>query len=221
MIMNFPPRGITPGQTQTRFASTKPSSYNSESRTVDAVISMGSPVVRFYGTEKLRISPDAVIVDRVGSSGIPVLDSHQQAGISNALGRITKVWFARNALMGTIGFNDTPEGRKAEGMVARGEIAGISAGYTVREWEITDKSGMVLDPEVQRINFDDDLTFTATRWELLECSLVSVPADAAAMVRSLGGNSDRQIVADVRARMMARERMHELQNAVFGDSDDV
>jgi hypothetical protein len=55
------PRGVTPGQTQTRFASTKPSSYNSENRTVDAVISMGSPVVRVYGTEKLRISPDAVM----------------------------------------------------------------------------------------------------------------------------------------------------------------
>jgi phage head maturation protease len=218
--MNYHPRGVTSGQTQTRFASSKPSSYNSESRTVDAVISMGSPVVRFYGTEKLRISPHAVIVDRVASSGIPVLDSHQQTGISNALGRITKVWFARNALMGTIAFNDTPEGRKAEGMVARGEIAGISAGYTVREWEITDANGKVLDPEVQRINFDDDLTFTATSWELLECSLVSVPADSAAMVRSLGGNSDRQIVADIRARMWTRQRMHELGNAVLGDGDD-
>jgi hypothetical protein len=46
---------------------------------------------------------------------------------------------------------------------------------------------------------------------LLECSLVSVPADAAAMVRSLGGNSDRQIVADVRARMLVRHRMETRQ----------
>src|ERR1700738_4414822 len=149
--MTFHPRGWTPGKTEHRFADTAPSSYSSENHTVDAVISEGSPVVRFYGTEKLRIAPDAVIVDRVGSSGIPVLDSHQQTGISNALGRITKVWFARNALMGTIAFNDTTEGRKAEGMVARGEIAGISAGYTVREWEITAAEGNVLDPAVQRI----------------------------------------------------------------------
>jgi phage head maturation protease len=159
-------------------------------------------------------------VDLVTTSGIPVLDSHQQTGISNALGRITKVWFARNALMGTIAFNDTPEGRKAEGMVSRGEIAGINAGYTVREWEITDAKGNVLDPEVQRINFDEDLMFTATRWELVECSLVSVPADSAAMVRSLGGGHDRQIVADIRARMWTRQRMHELENAVMGDGDD-
>jgi phage head maturation protease len=118
--------------------------------------------------------------------------------------------------MGTIAFNDTTEGRKAEGMVARGEIAGISAGYTVREWEITDKSGKVLDPEVQRVNFDDDLTFTATRWELLECSLVSVPADSAAMVRSLGGNADHRIIANVRARMMARHRIS-LRQSMYDD----
>jgi phage head maturation protease len=217
--MNFHPPGWTPGKTEHRFADTAPSSYSSQNHTVDAVISMGSPVVRFYGTEKLRISPDAVIVERIGSSGVPVLDSHQQTGISNALGRIVKVWFVRNALMGTIAFNDTPEGRKAEGMVARGEIAGISAGYTVREWEITDAKGNVLDPEVQRINFDDNLTFTATRWELLECSLVSVPADSAAMVRSLGGSHDRQIVADIKSRMWTRQRMHELENAVLGDGD--
>jgi phage head maturation protease len=205
--MNYHPRGVAPGQTQTRFASTKPSSYDAETRTVNCVISTGSPVVRFYGTEKLRISADAIDLSRMSSSGIPVLDSHQQTGISNALGRIVKVWFARNALMGTIAFNDTPEGRKAEGMVARGEIAGISAGYTVREWEITDKSGKVLDPEVQRINFDDDLTFTAKRWELVESSLVSVPSDSAAMVRSLGGSHDRQIVADIKTRMLVRHRI--------------
>jgi len=33
-----------------------------------------------------------------------------------------------------------------------------------------------------RINFDGDLTFAALRWELLETSLVTVPADAAASI---------------------------------------
>jgi phage head maturation protease len=214
--MNFVPRGITPGQTQTRFADVAPSSYDAKSRTVNCVISMGSPVVRFYGTEKLRISPDAVDLSRMQSSGIPLLDSHNQHSIENSLGRFTKTWFTRNALMGQITFNDTERGRLAEGMVARREIAGISAGYTVREWEITDAKGNVLDPEVQRINFEDDLTFEATRWSLLEGSLVTVPADSAAMVRSMGGSSDRQIVADVQARMLARHRIS-LRQAMYDD----
>ena len=54
------PKGWHAGLVEKRFADTKPSSYDSKTRTVDAVISMGSPVVRFYGTEVLRITPEAV-----------------------------------------------------------------------------------------------------------------------------------------------------------------
>jgi phage head maturation protease len=45
-----------------------------------------------------------------------------------------------DAFMGRLAFNQTAEGRNAEGMVARGEIAGISAGYRVEEWEAQGKS---------------------------------------------------------------------------------
>jgi phage head maturation protease len=193
--MSGQPKRWGAGSTDTRFADVAPSSYDAMARTVECVISKGTAVQRFYGTECLRISPQAVILDRMKSSGIPLLDSHEQRGISNALGRVLNVTFRGGALCGVLAFNDTPEGRKAEGMVARGEIAGISAGYTVREWEITDSAGKLLDPEVQRLNFDDDLTFTASRWELLECSLVSVPADAAAVIRNFGTGRDRQLPA--------------------------
>lgn len=186
-------RALFGGEIDTRFADVKPSSYNEKARTVDAVISVGSPVQRFYGTEVLRISKDAVDTSRMNSAGIPLLDSHQQSGIDNHLGRFTKTWIARDALMGTIQFNDTPRGRQAEGMVKRGEIAGISAGYTVNEWQITDANGRVIDPEIERIRYDeDDLTFTAIKWSLHEASLVSVPADPQSYIRSLGSGKDRQ-----------------------------
>jgi phage head maturation protease len=191
--------------------------HNAEFRTVDAIISMGSPVRRFYGTEVLRIAPDAVIVDRLASSGIPLLDSHQVSGISNALGRVTRVWFSGGALMGALAFNATAEGRKAEGMVARGEIAGISAGYCVRKWEIADQDGKVIDPEKEMVRWDDDLTFTATKWELHECSLVSVPADSMSGVRSLGSVTT---LADIRAQMQARQNMVFRQARAFGDTDE-
>jgi hypothetical protein len=61
-------------------------------------------------------------------------------------------------------------------------------------------------------------TFEAVRWELLECSLVSCPADAGASIRFHAGGFDRALVSadlseDVRIRnlvkmrMMARQRM--------------
>jgi hypothetical protein len=212
------PRGWNPASVSHRFADSRPTSFDKQSRTVDCCISMGSPVQRFYGTEVLRISPAAVNLDRMtGGSIIPLLDSHQTAGINNALGRFQKTWFQRGGLMGTIAFNETPNGELAMGMVERGEIAGISAGYTVNEWQITDSEGRVIDPENERIGWDQDgLVYTATRWSLHEGSLVSVPADSLSGIRSFGSGTDRAFggvgqhhgVADIRARMNARQRMY-------------
>jgi hypothetical protein len=226
------PRGWSVGKTETRFADSKPTSFDAKTRTVDCVISMGSPVQRFYGTECLRITPEAVNLDRMkGGSMIPLLDSHQAGGINNALGRFQKVWFNRGALMGQIRFNETANGQQAMGMVQRGEIAGISAGYAVREWEITDEKGKVIDPEVERIRWDEDgLKFTATLWDLHEGSLVSVPADPKSSIRSFGSGVDHAAFIgtsanEVLARMQARQRMQERQTAyddrraVIGSSD--
>lgn len=188
-----------------------PITYDQENHTVEAVISMGSPVKRVYGTEVLRIAPDAVDLSRLYEGGIPLLDHHSQAGIDRVLGRITDAWIERGAVMGRIKFAQTEQGRKAEGMVARGELSGISAGYRVDRWQITDADGDVV--EERDVRWDDDLTFTATRWQLFEASLVGVPADAVAMVRSMsiGG----PIVANVFARMQARQRMHDRMMKAF------
>lgn len=199
------PRGWSANHIIRRFSSTAPSSYNAADHTVDCVISMGSPVTRFYGTEVLRISPEAVGLERMqNGSMIPLLDSHQSGGIANALGRFKDVWFSRGGLMGKIAFNQTPNGKLAEGMVERGEIAGISAGYMVREWEISDADGQVLDPDDTHIRWDDNLTFTATRWDLHEASLVAVPADHLSGIRSIGAVTDIDLV-NRRARMTARQ----------------
>jgi hypothetical protein len=217
------PRGWNPATIEHRFADTRPSSFDAATRTADCCISMGSPVVRFYGTEVLRISPEAVNLDRMkAGSIIPLLDSHQGVGIANALGRFTQTWFQRGGLMGKIAFNETPQGQLAMGMVERGEIAGISAGYSVNQWEITDAKGNVIDPDVDRIRWDDDgLTFTATRWALHEGSLVSVPADPLSGIRSFGTGRDRATFIgisnrapdDVLVRMQVRQRMHERSQA--------
>src|SRR5438477_9619343 len=130
------PKGWHPGQTDTRFANVAPRSLDLKSRSVEAVISRGADVQRVYGTERLRISPDAVVVDRLARSGIPLLDSHQQGGLANMLGTIQRVWFDAGALMGKLSFNQTPQGEMAMGMVERGEVVGISAGYKVLSWEV-------------------------------------------------------------------------------------
>jgi phage head maturation protease len=188
-----------------------PLSYDKHQHTVEAVVSRGSPVKRVYGTEVLRISREAVDLSRLHEGGVPLLDHHKQDGIDSVLGKLVDTWFDRGALMGRFKFAQTKQGRKAEGMVARGELTGISAGYAVDEWMITDADGDVVDE--RNVRWDDDLTFTATRWQLFEASLVGVPADAASSIRSLGGGA-AGVIADVRARMEARVRMHARQRMV-------
>jgi HK97 family phage prohead protease len=206
-------KGWHPGMIETRVADLTAASYDAKTHSVETVISRGVPVKRFYGTETLRIHPKSVITTRLDSPGIPVLDSHQQASINNVLGRINKIWFDDKALIGRLQFTATPEGRKAEGMVARREIGGVSAGYRVEEWRITDEDGDEFDPEVDRMRMDEEYNFEAVRWELLECSLTGVPADATAAIRKLGEVAWPVATifgsphADAVGRMLARQRI--------------
>jgi HK97 family phage prohead protease len=189
-------------------------SYDAKQHSVEAIISMGSPVERPYGTEVLRISPEAVDLSRLREGGIPLLDHHQQTGINAMLGRLTDAWFERSALIGRFKFNQTPEGKQAEGMVARGEVTGVSAGYRVDQWIVTDDDGDTVDEKTVR--WDDELTFTATRWQLLEASLVGVPADGEALVRGMPLGMEYLDLESVRARMRIRHRMLRRHMKVLG-----
>jgi hypothetical protein len=195
----LPPTGIAH-----RFAPS-PSTYDNASHSCDCVISAGAAVQRIYGTEKLKIDRASVDLSRVQSGGCPLLDSHSQGSIDSVLGRIDSAWITSGQLYGKVIFAQTATGRQAEGMVARGELKGISAGYSVSKWEISDASGNVLDADTSP-RWDENLTFTAVRWQLLEASLVGVPADAASAVRSFDGASTGNL-DDIRARMGARNRM--------------
>ena len=203
------PRGWHPGLIEHRFAG-GPATYSAEGHSCDCVISAGAPVKRFYGTEVLRIDRASVDLSRIKSGGVPLLDSHSQASVAAVLGRIDSAWITGGRLWGRIVFAQTPQGRQAEAMVSRGELRGVSAGYAVSEWEVKDGKGHVIDPELEGVRWGDDLTYTATRWTLLEGSLVGVPADLASSIRSFGQAAAGD-AADVRAlclaRMLARQRM--------------
>jgi hypothetical protein len=172
------------GITESRFADFQPASYDAKTRTVKAVLSVGAGVKRYYGTEVLEISAGAINLERLTSCGIPLIDSHNIFSIGTVFGRLERASIEGGELIGLVSFDDSDAGRKAEALVARGTVRGISIGYRVDVWEITDKDGNVVDPERERLQWDEEYTFTAKRWELLEVSLVSVPADPGAFIRS-------------------------------------
>jgi hypothetical protein len=207
------PPGWHPTSLERRYATSAPTSFDASTRSVNAIISTGNAVQRFYGLEILTISKDAVDTSRVLSGQCPLLDSHKSDGISHVLGRVTGTWIRSGTLWGQLTFNETAQGDLALGMVSRGEIAGISAGYRVSQWSVTDEDGWEIDQEHAYSNAAS-FTYIATHWELLEASLVSVGADAGAGIRS-GNVSDH--LFDLRARMQARQNMVERMSLLSAD----
>ncbi|GAA0745148.1 MULTISPECIES: prohead protease/major capsid protein fusion protein [Sphingomonas] len=159
----------------TRDLSLTPESYDATARTVEAVLSAGTAVRRFYFTEELEISDAAIDLGRVGAGICPLLDTHNQGRLGDVLGRITNVRIEGGQLIGTLEFADTDAGRAIEARVASGELRAISIGYRVTKWQIT------------ATDENDHETWRAVAWELLEASLVPVPADPNAVVRSASG----------------------------------
>lgn len=166
------PAGVD-GQVQQRMARFIPTTYDATTRSVEAIFSTGARRQTWYGFEELDVSPEACDISRVGIGQVKALDHHNDRQINAIVGTVPEARFEGGNLVGRIVFAETDLGRLVEGMVARGELSGISCGYTIEAMEIV---GIDEGRDIWRV----------TRWTLCEVSFVSVPADANAGVRSAG-----------------------------------
>lgn len=132
--------------------------------TVDAVLSSGAPVQRRGFIERLAIGPENV----AHAASLPLLDAHRQMSIRDTLGRVDGVRFEGGEIVATLRISDAD----AIAAIERGEITGVSVGYRATAHQDS------RDPQ------SGQLTRTMTRWEIVEVSLVPVPADANAIIRS-------------------------------------
>lgn len=183
MTRNRPPASVDPEERRQpqaagrseRSLAVAPESYDATARTVEAVLSAGSPVQRYYFTEELEISPEAIDLTRVQSGICPLLDTHNQYEVDAVIGRILSVRIENAQLIGVIQFSDSDRGREIEARVVAGDLRAISIGYHVTRWQMVE------------VDNADNETWRAVAWELLEASLVPVPADPNAVVRSATG----------------------------------
>ncbi|WP_271300644.1 prohead protease/major capsid protein fusion protein [Sphingomonas sp. CV7422] len=161
----------------TRSLTLAPDSYDADAHTVEAILSTGAAVQRYYFTEELEISAEAIDLARVAGGVCPLLDTHNQYEVGAQIGRVTTVRVEGSQLIGTLQFDQTATGQEIEARVSRGELRAISIGYRVTRWQIT------------ATDDNDNETWRAVAWELLEASLVPVPADPNAVVRSAPGTT--------------------------------
>ncbi|MEO8647752.1 MAG: hypothetical protein ABI539_01160, partial [Acidobacteriota bacterium] len=153
-----------------------------EDRTAEFAFATDQPIEHWFGYLTLDVSKKAVILDRVESGVCPFLVNHdrgQQAGVvipgSVTLGSVIrgKVKFSRSALGEEI-FQDVKDGIRN----------GTSIGFLVHDLELLNEKEVRSGAIPQ---------YRATRWEMLENSSASIPADIAC---GAGRSFEREIETD-------------------------
>jgi HK97 family phage prohead protease len=191
-----------PAARQSRAANVAPGSYDAKTRTFGVVLSSFADVKRFGMFERLSSDPADWDISRVAQGQCKLLDSHNQGSASAVLGTLLEARFEGGRLVGTVQLGESEGARKMEADIAAGHLKGISIGYAVRNWKLVETG-------------DGREVYEASGIDLAEVSLVGVPADAAAMVRSLPVSEDDDAERAMPSTMTARQAMNLIDRAEF------
>lgn len=151
---------------------------NKEARTVEVIWSRGAAVPRFdWWTgerylEELDLNPASVRMDRM-NAGASVLASHNQWDLDAVVGVVERASLDGKEGVATLRFADDEDSDKVFRKVEQKILRFVSVGYIVHRYQKTDA------PQAGGLP-----VWRAIDWEPCEISIVAVPADPGAMVRS-------------------------------------
>jgi HK97 family phage major capsid protein len=171
-----------------------------EKRTVSLSFSSQNPVKRAFGREYLSHAPSAIDTRRLSIGAVPLLLNHDW---SKPVGRITDFQVRDGKSYATALISRSALGEEILNDIQDGIRNNVSVGFIPRAMkklkrsEVTDLLGDLLDDDDNPLDEDDDDddeeddddidTFSIEKWEPIEVSLVSVPADPSV---GIGRNDD-------------------------------
>lgn len=178
-----------------------PNTLNDDKRTVEMIFTTSKPVRMIGWTDKgfeefketLSMDIKHVDLERM-KKGAPLLDSHNRfEGLSKQLGVVEDVWIEGEELKGRVRFSKREDVEPYYQDVKDGIIKNASIGYRVYKYE-----------DISEDN-DKIRTLKATSWEPHEISLVTVPADSDAQVKSKATNEKNE--CEVKLKIKSEEQM--------------
>lgn len=152
-----------------------PETANDEARTIEITWSTGATVFRqsfwdgpYY--EELSMEESAVRMGRL-NSGAPFLNSHSSRSLDDVMGVIERAWLENGEGKALVRFSSRDDVTPIWNDIRDGILRNVSVGYVVYSYEkVREEEGVP--------------TYRAIDWEPHEVSMVAIPADAAAQVRS-------------------------------------
>lgn len=156
-----------------------------DERRFELSFSSETPYQRSFGDEILEHSSDSIDLSRLEQIGV-VLFNHNP---DKVIGKIEKVWIDGSSRKGkaVIFFDDDEQSNIIYKKVKSGTLKGVSVGYVVQIWEVVEENQFSTDGRFQ------GECYIAKKWQPLEISIVSVPADASVGVgRSVTENTQTE-----------------------------
>lgn len=152
-----------------RSASTRPNSFDPETRTVSAVIATATPVQRRDARGPFSEVLTTDTLDLSAVDGLAVLDSHRTASVRDTLGRVRSIALEGASVVAVLELTAAEDAAPVLQRIADGTVSGVSIGYRVSGWTET--------------NTPQGRVKTPTGWRITEVTLTSNPADPAARLR--------------------------------------
>ncbi|HIU56201.1 MAG TPA: HK97 family phage prohead protease [Candidatus Ornithomonoglobus merdipullorum] len=157
-------------------------------RTVELSFSSETPVERWGVSEILSHKSGAVMLERLNKTGC-LLYNHNR---DKVIGKVIKASVKNRRGIATVQFDDDDESLIYYNKVKNGTLRNVSVGYIVHEQQRTATG----KGETMHV------TYTATKWEPIEISIVSVPADISVGVgRSVTENGQIKNYVDYRMKI--------------------
>lgn len=154
----------------TRAAPLAPASWNPQDRSFEVVFATEAPVSR-----RDARGPYFEVLSIAGmeasSPALPVLDSHARGSLSSQIGSASNVRVVGGEALAAVRLSRAnPIADRVAIDLDAGQTFGVSTGYIIHQAKETQRDGARY--------------LTATRWTVVEISLVPVPADARTGIRS-------------------------------------
>lgn len=165
---------IGPGFARAMFQA---NSFNPEKRTATLVVATDAPYGRSGWEEDydevLDMASTSVRMGRMSNGGAPVLNNHRvYGGVESILGVVESARIEGNQILAEVRFSEREEIAGIVKDIESGIIRNVSVGYKVFKY-VREPKGEGMKP-----------TYRAVDWEPYEVSMVTVPADPSAGVRS-------------------------------------
>ncbi len=159
----------------TRRSPFAPASWNAEDGTFDLVLSTGAPVERYdsRGAYLEFLAVDGATFPAT----LPLLDSHARDSLDAKLGTVDSISLVGGKLAGRARLSrHNPRSQRIAAELTDGQTFGVSIGYRVAKW--AERQGANKQREKVAVAFD-----------IIEASLVILPADSNAGIRQMSVES--------------------------------